>query len=123
MKETCLKCHTKPRVDEYYRGAEAQIAATNAIVREAKTIMESMRAAGKLSPKPFDEPLDYLYFDMWHYAGRTSKHGAFMGGADFVQWHGNYELVTKLTEIRRQAIEAGVRVPDSSPVAPVVAGH
>ena len=23
-----------------------------------------------------------------------------MGGADFVQWHGNYELLAKLTELK-----------------------
>ena len=26
-----------------------------------------------------------------------------MGGADFVQWHGNYELLLKLTELREMA--------------------
>jgi hypothetical protein len=28
-----------------------------------------------------------------------------MGGADFVQWHGFYELVAKLTEIKHMAGE------------------
>ena len=32
-----------------------------------------------------------------------AKHGAFMGGADFVQWHGNYELLLKMTEIKEIA--------------------
>ena len=39
-------------------------------------------------------------YDYWHYWGRTAKHGAFMGGADFVQWHGNYELLAKLVELK-----------------------
>ena len=26
-----------------------------------------------------------------------------MGGADFVQWHGNYELLLKLTELKDMA--------------------
>jgi hydroxylamine dehydrogenase len=103
MKEICLKCHTKPRVDLFYTQAEQQIGTTNAIVTEAKGIFEGMRASGRLSPKPFDEPIEFLYFDMWHYAGRTSKHGAFMGGADFVQWHGNYELAAKLVELKHAA--------------------
>jgi hypothetical protein len=67
--------------------------------------MKGLRDEGLLTPKPFDEPLEYVYFDLWHYFGRTAKHGAFMGGADFVQWHGFYELQNKLTEIRRQAEE------------------
>jgi len=105
MKEICLKCHTKTRIDPFYAAAEVQIAQTNAIVSEAKGIMDGLHASGKLTPKPFDEPIEYLYFNMWHYDGRTSKHGAFMGGADFVQWHGNYELVSKLTEIKKAAAE------------------
>lgn len=28
-----------------------------------------------------------------------------MGGADYVQWHGNYEFVSKLTEIQNGAAE------------------
>jgi hypothetical protein len=28
-----------------------------------------------------------------------------MGGADFVQWHGNYELLLKRTELREMAEE------------------
>lgn len=103
MKEICLKCHTKPRIDAFYTAAETQIGQTNAIVAEAKGIVDGMYKAGKLTPKPFDEEIEYTYFNMWHYDGRTSKHGAFMGGADFVQWHGNYELVSKLTEIRNAA--------------------
>jgi hypothetical protein len=42
---------------------------------------------------------------MWHYDGRTAKHGAFMGGADFVQWHGAYELTSKLAELKSRAAE------------------
>ncbi|MCH7779051.1 MAG: nitrate reductase, partial [Gemmatimonadetes bacterium] len=43
------------------------------------------------------------FFDLWHYYGRTAKHGAFMGGADFVQWHGNYELLAKMREMEEIA--------------------
>jgi len=105
MKEICLKCHTKPRIDEFYANAEATVASTNAIILEAKSIMDRLYAEGKLTKAPFDEPIEFTYFNMWHYDGRTAKHGAFMGGADFVQWHGNYELVTKLAEVKRMAAD------------------
>ena len=65
--------------------------------------MKDLRAQNLLTPEPFDEPIEYTYFDLWHYGGRTAKHGAFMGGADFVQWHGYYELVSKLTELKHTA--------------------
>ncbi len=105
MKEICLKCHTKPRIDAFYVEAENVVASTNTIIGQAKSVMDGMHASGKLTKQPFDEPAEFLYFNMWHYDGRTAKHGAFMGGADFVQWHGNYELATKLAELKKAAAE------------------
>lgn len=103
MKEACLKCHTKGTVDRVYEEAEAVVEATNLKVKEAQQIMAELREEGLLTPEPFDEPIEFVYFDYWHYFGRTAKHGAFMGGADFVQWHGNYELLLKLVELKEMA--------------------
>ena len=105
MKEVCLKCHTAPHVEEFYREAEVVVEATNDKVNEANALMASLREEGLITPVPFDEPIEFLAFDLWHYYGRTAKHGAFMGGADFVQWHGNYELLVKITEMKQIAKE------------------
>ena len=100
MKETCLKCHARKEVDQFYIEAEQVVVKTNKIVAEAQAIMDRLKRKGLLTAKPFDQPIDYLYFDLWHYYGRTAKHGAFMGGADFVQWHGNYELQHKMVKLK-----------------------
>jgi hypothetical protein len=105
MKETCLKCHTTPRIEQYYKEAEAVVGSVNDLVREVRAIMDGLYKDKLLTPAPFDEPIEFLAFDLWHYFGRTAKHGAFMGGADFVQWHGFYELVNKTAEIKKQAAE------------------
>ncbi len=105
MKEVCGKCHAAPGVDKFYREAEVVLNATNRKVKRAKAIMDGLRRDKLLTPAPFDEPIEFLYFDYWHYFGRTTKHGAFMGGADFVQWHGNYELLSKFVELRKMAEE------------------
>ncbi len=105
MKETCLKCHTTDKIDQYYLEAEQVVESTNEKVTKASAIMKSLRDEGLLTKTPFDEPIEFVYFDLWHYFGRTAKHGAFMGGADFVQWHGFYELVAKTTEMERMARE------------------
>ena len=105
MKETCLKCHTKEPIDRFYREAEEVLYATNEKVKQAKKLIDDLRAEDLLTPDPFDEPIEFLYFDYWHYYGRTTKHGAFMGGADFVQWHGNYELLKKMKEMEHMAAE------------------
>lgn len=105
MKTACLECHTGNNISKFYREAEAVLNSTNSFVTQAREIMDGLKADGLLTPEPFDEPIEFLYFDLWHYYGRTAKHGAFMGGADFVQWHGFYELVAKLAEIKHQAAE------------------
>jgi hypothetical protein len=64
-----------------------------------------LRKDNLISGPPFSNPIDFTYFDLWHYDGRTSKHGAFMGGADFVQWHGNYPILSKTVELKARAEE------------------
>ena len=105
MKQLCLQCHTAPIVDRVYQQAEAAVQNTNDRVREAAAIMDDLKKSGALTGPPFSHPIDFVYFDLWHYDGRTSKHGAFMGGADFVQWHGNYPMIAKMVELRSMAAE------------------
>jgi hydroxylamine dehydrogenase len=105
MKAICLKCHTNPRILQFYSEAESVVRSTNKIVNEAKDIVDRLHKDKLLTEQPFDEPLEYLYFDLWHYGGRAAKHGAYMGGADFVQWHGYYEIVSKLAEIKKSAAD------------------
>jgi hydroxylamine dehydrogenase len=103
MKDVCLQCHTQTIVDRVYSQAEQVVASTNEKVQAARDIVTGLRKDGVLSAKPFQTPIDFVYFDLWHYYGRTSKHGAFMGGADFVQWHGNYPMLQKTIQLEHEA--------------------
>ncbi len=103
MKKICNQCHARSLIDRVYQQGEQVVATTNDRVTAAKAIMDGLRKDGSLRGKPFDNPLDFVYFDLWHYDGRTTKHGAFMGGADFVQWHGNYPMLRKMVELRAGA--------------------
>jgi hydroxylamine dehydrogenase len=105
MKDLCRNCHTQPLVDRVYQNAEQVVTNTNEKVLAAKSIVQGLRQDGILTGKPFENPVDFTYFDLWHYYGRTAKHGAFMGGADFVQWHGNYPILKHTVELRATAAE------------------
>jgi len=105
MKQVCLQCHTPATVDRVYTQAEQAVQNTNARVKAAQDVMAGLKKDGLLNGPPFSQPIDFLYFDLWHYDGRTSKHGAFMGGADFVQWHGNYPMLQKTVELNAMAAE------------------
>jgi hypothetical protein len=105
MKNICLQCHSPALIDRVYREADLVVKATNEKVLSAKEIMERLRQEGLLKAGSYEQPIEFDYFDLWHYYGRTAKHGAFMGGADFVQWHGNYPILKHLVEIRSEAAE------------------
>ena len=105
MKQICAQCHTPALVDRVYDEAEKVVASTNEKVQAASAIVTALRNDGLLTDAPFSQPIDFIYFDLWHYDGRTSKHGAFMGGADFVQWHGNYPMLARTVELRARADE------------------
>jgi len=112
MKDVCNQCHASGSTDRFYAEAESVVTATNEKVRRGMAIVQGLRTAHLLTAAPFDEPIEFTAFDLWHYYGRTAKHGAFMGGADFVQWHGNYELLRQEVELEaeaRQIRAAGAR--------------
>ena len=105
MKLICSQCHTPSIPDRVYTQAEQVVQSTNNKVRAAQDIVTALRKDGVVSGAPFSQPIDFVYFDLWHYDGRTSKHGAFMGGADFVQWHGNYPILQKTVELKAMSTE------------------
>src|SRR5204862_6444737 len=97
--------HTRALVERIYKDATAGVDSTNEKALAGKGIMDDLRKDGLVSGTAFDQPVEFKYFDLWHYYGRTAKHGAFMGGADFIQWHGNYPILQHLVEIRSEAEE------------------
>jgi len=105
MKQVCTQCHTPGLIDRVYAQADQVVQSTNQRVQTAQQLVNGLRKDGVLTGTPFSNPIDFVYFDLWHYDGRTSKHGAFMGGADFVQWHGNYPMLQKTVELNAMAAE------------------
>src|SRR5262249_27246841 len=105
MKQICNQCHTPQIINRVYAQAEQVVQSTNEKVTAAKTLVDGLRAQGIIGGPPFSQPIDFVYFDFWHYDGRTTKHGAFMGGSDFVQWHGNYPMLLKTVELQHMADE------------------
>jgi len=109
MQQICNQCHTRSLIERVYSQAEQVVGSTNEKVQKAQDLVAGLRKDGIVRAQPYQQPIDFVLFDLWHYDGRTSKHGAFMGGADFVQWHGNYELLKKQVELNAMAEELRAR--------------
>ncbi|MCE1255377.1 MAG: nitrate reductase [Anaerolineae bacterium] len=103
MQSVCLECHNQQFVNDLYDKADNATLAVNAFVDQGSQIMTPLREGGLISPKAFDEPIEYQEFELWHHWGRTAKFGLWMQGPDYTQWHGAYEMVKTLTEMKAMA--------------------
>ena len=100
MQNVCRACHNQAFITTFYQDADRLTEAINDWVRESDAVIAPLRDAGLLTPIPFDEPVDFVHFDLWHHWGRTAKFGAWMQGPDYVQWHGAYEILKEMAELR-----------------------
>jgi hypothetical protein len=105
MQAVCLECHNQNFIDDLYTAADLATERVNEWVVESDEIMAPLKEQGLLTADPFDEPIDYTYFNLWHHWGRTAKFGAWMQGPDYSQWHGAYEVLHDLAELREMADE------------------
>ena len=105
MQSVCRECHNDNFVDAFYTDADKATEAVNAWVVESNEIMAPLKDNGLLTVAPFDEPIDFIYFNLWHHWGRTAKFGAWMQGPDYTQWHGAYEILHDLAELPKLASE------------------
>ncbi|MFN3413134.1 MAG: multiheme c-type cytochrome [Thermoanaerobaculum sp.] len=93
MKKVCMECHGKNWVDNYFVMFDDAVELWNTkFAKPANEIMEKLKAAGKVTPTPFDDPIEWTFYELWHHEGRRARHGASMMGPDFTQWHGFYEV-------------------------------
>ncbi len=93
MKDVCSTCHATGWVENFYAQYEGAVELYNEkFAKPAKGIMDRLYAAGKLSKTPFDEKIEWTYYELWHHEGRRARMGTAMMGPDFTQWHGFYEV-------------------------------
>jgi hypothetical protein len=105
MTNVCRECHNTDFITDFYESADTATEAVNAWVEESNEIVAPLRSRGLLTDAPFDQPIDFVYFELWHHWGRTAKFGMWMQGPDYTQWHGVYELLSDLAELREMAEE------------------
>ncbi|MFN7976270.1 MAG: multiheme c-type cytochrome [Acidobacteriota bacterium] len=105
MQKVCSNCHGKDWVEAFYKQYDASVTLYNdKFAVPAKAVMKKLRDAGKITPTPFDDPIEWTYYELWHHEGRRARMGAAMMGPDYTQWHGFYEVAKKLyTELIPEA--------------------
>jgi hypothetical protein len=93
MKDVCTNCHGSAFIDSFYKSYDDTVDLWNTkFAQPAQSVMTALREAGKLTPTPFDEEIEWTFYRLWHHEGRRARMGAAMQGPDFVQWHGFFEV-------------------------------
>jgi hypothetical protein len=105
MMGVCLSCHNEHFIDAFYEAADAATEAVNVWVEDSEEMIQPLRDRNLLTAAPFDEPIDFLFFELWHHWGRTAKFGVWMQGPDYTQWHGAYEVLSDLAELEEVVME------------------
>lgn len=105
MQSVCLECHNNAFITDFYGKADAATLSVNDFVVESNVIRDELANQNLLTAAPFDETFDFTHYELWHHWGRTAKFGAWMQGPDYTQWHGAYEILHSLTELKEIAAE------------------
>jgi hypothetical protein len=107
MKDVCFQCHTPAFVDNFYTQFDGAVELyNNKFAKPSKAVMDELYNDGLLTKTPFDEKIEWTFFELWHHEGRRARHGASMMGPDYTQWHGFYEVAKNFyTEFLPEAEE------------------
>jgi hydroxylamine dehydrogenase len=93
MKQVCAACHAPDMIEGHYKQFDDVVDLYNdKFAKPISAMMGELYAKGYLTKDPFDEEIEWTWFELWHHEGRRARHGASMSGPDYTWWHGMYEV-------------------------------
>lgn len=121
MKDVCLNCHGKNWVNNFYVQYDGLIDLYNdkyaAPGKELMALVPPLRE----HEAAFSEPIDWIWFELWHHEGRRARHAAAMMAPDYTHWHGTYEIAknwyTHFVPELRELIARGEESGDATKIA------
>ncbi len=93
MQDVCAQCHSPQFTENFYFQFDAMVNLYNTkFAAPARQVMDKLYADGKLTQTPFDEEIEWVYYELWHRAGRRARQGAAMGSPDYAWSNGMYDV-------------------------------
>ncbi len=93
MQDVCSQCHSTQFTDDFYSQFDALVNLYNdKFAIPARQVMDRLYADGKLTQTPFDEQIEWVYYELWHRAGHQARQGAAMAGPASTWSNGMYEV-------------------------------
>jgi len=93
METVCRSCHAEGMVTGFYYQLDALVDLYNEkFAKPIKAVMADLKKQGLITPQPFDDKIEWIWWEIWHHEGRRARHGASMSGPDYAWWLGIYEV-------------------------------
>jgi len=91
MSLVCLECHSKTFTKGFMKQFDNVVDLFNEkFGKPARDVMAELYERKLLTPTPFDEPLEFTYWELWHDEGARARHGASMASPNHAWWEGMY---------------------------------
>lgn len=96
MTLVCLECHGKGFANAFMSQFDSLVELFNdKFAKPARGIMAELYSRKLLTPTPFDEPIEFTYWELWHDEGARARHGAAMASPNHTWWEGMYLVGSK----------------------------
>ena len=93
MKTVCLACHSPGMVEGHYKQFDDVVELYNEkFAKPIAAIMGELKEKKIITASPFDDRIEWIWWEIWHHEGRRARHGASMNGPDYTWWHGIYDV-------------------------------
>jgi cytochrome c553 len=100
MKKVCLTCHEATFTDNYFKRVDAAVKIYNQYFDYANKMLKELKAKGLIKSEVWSDPFFKLYYYLWHHDGRRFRHGAAMGSPDYAHWHGIFQVMQDIREMK-----------------------
>ena len=93
MTNVCYACHSSNVINGHYSQFDNVVELYNEkFAKPISGAMKELQERGYITAAPFDEKIEWTWWEIWHHEGRRARHGASMMGPDYTWWHGMYEV-------------------------------
>lgn len=93
MKDVCSACHGSSVINGHYKQFDDVVDLYNdKFAKPIAAAMKELQEKGYITAAPFDDKIEWTWWEIWHHEGRRARHGASMNGPDYTWWHGMYEV-------------------------------
>ncbi|QEP41902.1 cytochrome C552 [Ectothiorhodospiraceae bacterium BW-2] len=93
MKSVCSACHSGSVIEGHYKQFDDLVDLYNEkFAKPIAAIMGVLKQEGYITSGPFDDAIEWTWWEIWHHEGRRARHGASMSGPDYAWWHGIYDV-------------------------------